>query len=203
MLHRLKSWFTALSTAGKIGVIAAAGFIGVAAAAPSSSSPHTTPTPTPKTANTTNACTSSVTYSTETQTIPYTSTTVEDNSLAKGQTKVTVAGANGEKQLKHQLTKYSPANCKADTNNVTSETVTVQPIAQVTAIGTYVAPTPSPSLDCPNGTYVNSAGNTVCSPYNSETAPSGATAKCRDGTYSFSQSRSGTCSHHGGVAEWL
>jgi hypothetical protein len=34
-------------------------------------------------------------------------------------------------------------------------------------------------------------------------APSGATAKCRDGSYSSSQHHSGTCSHHGGVATWL
>jgi hypothetical protein len=34
-------------------------------------------------------------------------------------------------------------------------------------------------------------------------APPGATALCRDGTYSFSKHRSGTCSHHGGVARWL
>jgi hypothetical protein len=34
-------------------------------------------------------------------------------------------------------------------------------------------------------------------------APPGATARCRDGTYSFSQHHSGTCSHHGGVAAWL
>ena len=34
-------------------------------------------------------------------------------------------------------------------------------------------------------------------------APPGATALCRDGTYSYSQHHSGTCSHHGGVAEWL
>jgi hypothetical protein len=34
-------------------------------------------------------------------------------------------------------------------------------------------------------------------------APPGATARCSDGTYSFSQHRSGTCSHHGGVAAWL
>jgi hypothetical protein len=34
-------------------------------------------------------------------------------------------------------------------------------------------------------------------------APPGATARCRDGTYSFSKHRSGTCSHHGGVAVWL
>ncbi len=33
--------------------------------------------------------------------------------------------------------------------------------------------------------------------------PAGATAQCRDGTYSFSQHHSGTCSYHGGVATWL
>ncbi|HWJ49895.1 MAG TPA: DUF3761 domain-containing protein [Solirubrobacteraceae bacterium] len=56
---------------------------------------------------------------------------------------------------------------------------------------------------CTNGTYVNSAGNTVCRPEESPTVPAGATAECQDGTYSFSESRSGTCSHHGGVARWL
>jgi Micrococcal nuclease (thermonuclease) homologs len=30
-----------------------------------------------------------------------------------------------------------------------------------------------------------------------------ATARCNDGTYSYSQHRQGTCSHHGGVAYWL
>lgn len=35
------------------------------------------------------------------------------------------------------------------------------------------------------------------------TAPPGATARCRDGTYSFSLHHSGSCSHHGGVAEFL
>ena len=40
-------------------------------------------------------------------------------------------------------------------------------------------------------------------PVRAATAPVGATARCRDGTYSFSQHRRGTCSWHGGVAEWL
>jgi hypothetical protein len=57
--------------------------------------------------------------------------------------------------------------------------------------------------ECRNGTYENSAGNVVCKPYESPTQPAGATAQCEDGTYSFSESRSGTCSHHGGVAVWL
>ena len=34
-------------------------------------------------------------------------------------------------------------------------------------------------------------------------APPGATARCRDGTYSFNQNRREACSHHLGVAEWV
>jgi hypothetical protein len=34
-------------------------------------------------------------------------------------------------------------------------------------------------------------------------APPGATARCRDSTFSFSQHHQGTCSRHGGVAVWL
>ncbi len=68
------------------------------------------------------------------------------------------------------------------------------------------------SLSCGNTTtlsndnhYTNSAGNTVHSPaYTSDNSiPSGASAQCGDGTYSFSQSSRGTCSHHGGVSRWL
>ena len=51
--------------------------------------------------------------------------------------------------------------------------------------------------------YTNSKGERVQSPTNYSSAPAGATALCRDGTYSFSRSRRGTCSHHGGVKKWL
>ena len=51
--------------------------------------------------------------------------------------------------------------------------------------------------------YTNSYGNTVQSPTRYNKAPAGATALCRDGSYSFSQSRRGTCSHLSGVARWL
>lgn len=52
--------------------------------------------------------------------------------------------------------------------------------------------------------YINSKGNWVPSPEHTSNgkAPKGATARCADGSYSFSQSHRGTCSHHGGVAEW-
>jgi hypothetical protein len=52
-------------------------------------------------------------------------------------------------------------------------------------------------------TYVNVDGNTVHSPVTAPVAPSGATAKCNDGSWSYSQNHRGTCSHHGGVARWL
>ena len=51
--------------------------------------------------------------------------------------------------------------------------------------------------------YTNSKGQKVQSPTYYNSPPPGATALCRDGTYSFSQSRRGTCSHLGGVAKWL
>ena len=54
-----------------------------------------------------------------------------------------------------------------------------------------------------NGTYVNTQGQTVKRPENCATAPQGATARCRDGTYSLSKSMRGTCAYHGGVAKWL
>lgn len=52
--------------------------------------------------------------------------------------------------------------------------------------------------------YTNSDGVRVHRPTFSDSGPpAGATAQCRDGSYSFSLHRSGTCSHHGGVAKWL
>ena len=51
--------------------------------------------------------------------------------------------------------------------------------------------------------YINSYGERVQSPTYCSSSPPGATALCRDGSYSFSRSRRGTCSHHGGVARWL
>ena len=51
--------------------------------------------------------------------------------------------------------------------------------------------------------YTNSNGEQVQSPTYYNSAPAGATALCRDGTYSFSKNRRGTCSHHGGVEKWL
>lgn len=58
--------------------------------------------------------------------------------------------------------------------------------------------------DTSNG-LSNSSDNEVHTPAYStnDSIPAGATAKCSDGTYSFSQNSRGTCSHHKGVIQWL
>lgn len=56
-----------------------------------------------------------------------------------------------------------------------------------------------------HGSYTNSDGEQVHRPAHSKSGkqPDGATARCRDGSFSFSRHHRGTCSHHGGVADWL
>lgn len=53
--------------------------------------------------------------------------------------------------------------------------------------------------------YRTKDGHEIHSPSKSmrDQVPAGASAKCRDGTWSFSQHRRGTCSHHGGVNHWI
>lgn len=160
----------------------------------STAAPKPTPTPTPTPVITTKLVT-------ETSAIPFSSTTVQSASAPQGTSSVTTAGVDGV-DTKTYLVTYSDGVETGRT--LQSDVVTTPPVTQVTTVGTYVAPAPAPAAPaCTNGSYVNSAGNTVCSPEAATTAPDGATAKCADGTYSFSQSRRGTCSSHGGVAEWL
>ena len=65
--------------------------------------------------------------------------------------------------------------------------------------GTAAAPAPRPApaarVAAPAATHAPSAATHA-------TGPQGATAKCKDNTYSHSATHSGACSHHGGVAQW-
>jgi hypothetical protein len=51
--------------------------------------------------------------------------------------------------------------------------------------------------------YTARSGHRVHRPVQAARAPAGASAQCRDGSWSFSESHRGTCSWHGGVARWL
>lgn len=115
----------------------------------------------------------------------------DDPTLTKGQTKTKQEGKVGTKETKYRVTF---TDGKETAREKISETITVQPINKIILNGTKVATTTQSTG------YTNVDGNYVPSPSSS---PVGATARCGDGTYSYSQHRSGTCSHHGGVAQWL
>jgi len=126
---------------------------------------------------------------------PYTPTEQNDSTLPLGQKKVAVPGVNGERTITTQVTYVK------DVETVRKEIkneITKAPVTQVTKVGTYVAPTPVTTSS--GDGYTNVDGNHVASP---SSDPTGATAQCGDGTYSYSQHRQGTCSHHGGVTRWL
>jgi hypothetical protein len=147
-------------------------------------SPSTTDTSTKKPIATSKPKTHTpkITYQTvvEKQDIPFGSTTTQSSSLSKGTTKVTTTGVNGTKSLTYKVT-FSDGN--QTKKELVKEEIIVQPVTQVTTVGTYVAPPPPPSP--PAQQYP------------------GATAICSDGTPSYSAHHQGTCSHHGGVARWL
>jgi uncharacterized protein DUF3761 len=83
----------------------------------------------------------------------------------------------------------------------THHSTKAKPVAPKT---THAVPTKKKSAGaCGSGYYRNSDGVCVHRPAPAKSAPAGATAQCKDGTYSYSKHRSGTCSHHGGVARWL
>ncbi|HEU4966408.1 MAG TPA: G5 domain-containing protein [Candidatus Saccharimonadales bacterium] len=74
---------------------------------------------------------------TETQDVPFDTTTQDDSSLPKGQTKTIQAGKDGTNTLTYEVT-YSDG---VETNRkLLSTTATAQPVNEIDAIGTYVAP---------------------------------------------------------------
>jgi hypothetical protein len=81
----------------------------------------------------------------------------------------------------------------------------VQKAASPGSTASAPAATPAPSAmskpAAPATTAAKSAASTKSAGGNTD--PTGATAKCKDGTYSKSKSHSGACSKHGGVDQFL
>ncbi|WP_326622121.1 DUF3761 domain-containing protein [Streptomyces decoyicus] len=61
----------------------------------------------------------------------------------------------------------------------------------------------SGSAGSSGGTGSEGSGGSASGGEEQPQAPAGASARCNDGTYSYSAHRRGTCSHHHGVAVWL
>jgi len=101
-----------------------------------------------------------------------------------------VAPAAAKTTRNYDCSKAGNANkaaCKAAVTTAPAAPSTTYAPRPKPAAPSVAAPAPRGSV---SGQNTNSAG------------PNGATAKCRDGTMSFSAHRSGTCSRHGGVAQW-
>jgi hypothetical protein len=113
---------------------------------------------------------------------------------------ILLMGSSGDST---QNVNSAPANLN-NVQQVQTQTQTVPSLKPINSVTPVYKPAQSDDLSN-NNYYINTAGNTVHAPAYSEnnSIPSGASAQCRDGTYSFSQSRRGTCSRHGGVASWL
>ncbi len=74
-------------------------------------------------------------------------------------------------------------------------------VAAIACAVTGVSASATPAgATCSAGYYLNVSHHCVHRP---STSPKGATAHCRDGTYSYSEHASGTCSGHGGVSVWI
>jgi Protein of unknown function (DUF3761) len=105
----------------------------------------------------------------------------------------TVAATTSPTYSQEQIAYFQAVERAAQSATTTTQSEVVTP----------PSPSPSPSARCGASAYTNSNGDCVPRPIAVPTAPAGATAKCKDGTFSFSKTRSGTCSGHKGVAEWL
>jgi Protein of unknown function (DUF3761) len=77
-------------------------------------------------------------------------------------------------------------------------TAAAAPVAAATAKATTVsAKSAAPAAAAATGSGTMGSGAGVSSD------PTGATAQCKDGSYSHSKSHRGACSRHGGVGKWL
>lgn len=75
-------------------------------------------------------------------------------------------------------------------------------IAIVAVIASTYAGFAAPACRDAHGTYTNSSGHEIRDPACVTGHIPGETAICQDGSHSMSEHRRGTCSRHGGVAQW-
>jgi hypothetical protein len=91
--------------------------------------------------------------------------------------------------------------------NAGTPTITPTAIRTGTAVTPFLLPTKIPTSTYAIVYFPPSDYSSNNDDYQSNPDPSdygfGASAICRDGTLSYSSHRRGTCSHHGGVAQWL
>jgi hypothetical protein len=90
--------------------------------------------------------------------VPFTSSTVDDANLASGTTAVVTAGANGERVVTYRVTYEDGVEVSRE---VATDVISVAPINEVIANGTYVAPPPPPPAPANDGCHPSYEGACV------------------------------------------
>jgi hypothetical protein len=129
----------------------------------------------------------------------------------------TVIGSNSAAPPTYQVSVSDPTPIPRPATSVTTPSVPITSVQAAPRLAPPASrPVPAPTIaaaaparsaqessSCDGDYYRNSDGNCVHRPQQAAAPLPGATARCNDGTYSFSQHRQGTCSGHRGVAQWL
>lgn len=152
-LKKFKPWFSELTAVGKVSFLATmvlGSLFTVSAISP------TTPTqnitlpdqppvlvektepvahPTPAVVEKAEPVTS-VKIETENEIIPYSKQTISDSNLNKGATEIQTAGVDGFKTITYTITLVDGV----ETDRTSVETITIEPVSEITTVGTYVKP---------------------------------------------------------------
>jgi len=138
-MKNITKWFKGLDSNKQVGLLLVP-LLAIAVTASASSSPDETNISTQNTAKTRPVVTTKSVD--QVQAIPFASTTIESVALPKGTTKITTAGVNGSQTLTFKVTITDGKETGKVQEGATR--ITLNPVTQVTTIGTYVAPTPPP-----------------------------------------------------------
>jgi hypothetical protein len=112
----------------------------------------------------------------------------------------TIAGVAHAKDMKSCNADWKTAKAaKTTQTHKAFMAACLQGPATAPAPAAAMAPTAKPSLFSHSKPAAGPATPTVAA----GAKPAGATAECKDGTWSTSKTHSGSCSHHGGVAHFL
>jgi hypothetical protein len=158
MLGSIKAWILGLSTAGKAGLVAATVVTTGVFANAVPSNPTTIDPPVKPPTQAAPQPTTEHKVVTETKAVPFTSTTVEDATMAASKLATTTNGVNGVETFTYDV---SYLNGVETGRKLSSDSVTTPATNEVMTKGTYVYDPPTPPPAQPTATCypVSNAGN--------------------------------------------
>jgi len=106
-----------------------------------------------------------------------------------------------DKNAAKKAAKKAAAAAKAEQKSASKAPAATAPAAAPRPAASAVAPTTAaPMRPAP---AARAAAPTTSTTHAANTDPTGATAQCKDGTYSHAANHRGACARHQGVAKWL